>query len=165
MKKVFIMAIAALGFTFGAQAQEGLSAGINLGLPVGDAGDVSGFNVGADFSYLSEISDDFLAGGTIGYSHFFGKKITEGSIEIEFDDIMFLPIAASGKYMVSEDFSIGADLGYALGLKDGVDGGFYYRPRVAHKIADTIELNLSYSGISVDNGTWSTLNLGVMFQL
>lgn len=68
--------------------------------------------------------------------------------------------------MITEDFSVGTDLGYALGLKEDVDGGFYYRPKLGYRIADSIELNLSYAGISLeDDINASTFNIGFMFQL
>ena len=166
MKKLFIVAIAALGFAFSAQAQEGFGAGVNLGLPVGDLDDAYGFNIGIDAQYLGAVSETFYAGGTVGYSRYFGKTydIAPG-VEIDPEDISFLPIAAVAKFMVTEDFSIGTDLGYAVSLKDEIDGGFYYRPKLGYRIADAIELNLSYAGISLDGATASTLNMGVMFQL
>ncbi|SFW13405.1 outer membrane beta-barrel protein [Cellulophaga fucicola] len=167
MKKLFIVAIAALGFAFSAQAQEGFGAGVNLGLPMGDLDDFYGFNAGVDVQYLGAVSETFYAGGTIGYSHYFGKTYDAApGIEIEQEDIQFLPIAAVAKFMITEDFSVGTDLGYALGLKEDVDGGFYYRPKLGYRIADSIELNLSYAGISLeDDINASTFNIGFMFQL
>ena len=152
---------------FGVQAQEGFKAGVNLGLPVGDAGDASNFSVGVDAVYHWEVSDAFYAGVATGFTNAFGKTETfsDGGItaEIEFEDVQFLPIAASGRFAASEDFKVGADLGYAVGISDGNDGGFYYRPIVGYNVAEKIELNLSYTGISLDGGTWSTINLGVLF--
>ncbi|MCL5247433.1 porin family protein [Cellulophaga sp. 20_2_10] len=162
MKKLFIVAIAALGFAFSAQAQEGFGAGVNLGIPMGDIDDFYGFNIGVDAQYLGAVSETFYAGGTVGYSRYFGKS-EEG---YEAEDISFLPIAAVAKFMVTEDFSIGTDLGYAVSLKDELDGGFYYRPKLGYRIADAIELNLSYAGISLEEDiNAATFNIGVMFQL
>ena len=51
MKKVVLLvALAMIGFSL--HAQEGLKLGANLGLPVGDAGDVSGFSIGLDLSLI-----------------------------------------------------------------------------------------------------------------
>lgn len=82
-------------------------------------------------------------------------------------EVQFLPIAASGRFNASEDFSIGADLGYALGINEGNDGGFYYRPIVGYNLSEKAQLNLSYTGVSIKDAdfTWSTINLGVLFSL
>lgn len=164
MKKVLIMAaFAFIGFS--ATAQDGLKLGAHLGLPVGDAGDLSGFSVGIDAQYLFETVGDFDLGVAAGFTNAFGKTIGDNSFSIEIDDIQFLPIAGVARYKASEEFSIGADLGYALGINDGNDGGFYYRPTVGYSISENIEINASYSGISLDGGTWSTINLGALFSL
>ena len=62
----------------------------------------------------------------------------------DLDDAMFLPIAAAARLKVFGLFGAGADIGYAIGLTDYLDGGFYFRPVVTFDIADTIELNASY---------------------
>lgn len=164
MKKGIFLILVSV-FAVQAYAQEGFKAGVNLGLPVGDAGDVSGFSIGLDAMYHWQVSDSFNAGVATGFTNAFGKSIDTGFGDIEIPDVQFLPIAASGRFMPSEGFSIGADLGYAIGISDGNDGGFYYRPIVGYAIATSTELNLSYTGISLDGGSWSTINLGVLFNL
>lgn len=164
MKKVILVAALAL-FGFSVNAQEGFKAGINLGLPVGDAGDLSGFSVGVDALYHWEVSETFHAGVATGFTNAFGKTIEGDGFEIEVDNVQFLPIAASGRFSASEEFKIGADLGYAVGINDGNDGGFYYRPIVGYGVSEKVEINASYTGISLDGGTWSTINLGVLFAL
>ena len=164
MKKVLIMAVLAF-IGFSATAQDGLKLGAHLGLPVGDAGDLSGFSVGIDAQYLFETAGDFDLGVAAGFTNAFVKTLGDDSFSIEIDDIQFLPIAGVARYKASEEFSIGADLGYALGINDGNDGGFYYRPTVGYSISENVEINASYSGISLDGGSWSTINLGVLFSL
>ena len=164
MKKVlFIAAFLVAGVSM--QAQEGASAGVNLGLPIGDAGDVSGFSIGVDFNYLWSAAESFDAGVAVGFTNAFGKTIDTpiGSFEVE--DVQFLPLAAAGRFHLSEDFSLGADLGYALGISDGNDGGFYYRPMVGYSLSEKLGLTFSYTGISLDGGSWDTLNLGLMLSL
>lgn len=146
-------------------AQEGLKAGVNLGLPVGDAGDVSGLSLGIDAMYHWEVTETFNAGIAAGFTNAFGKEIETGFGSIEIEDVQFLPIAASGRFMPADRFNIGVDLGYAIGISDGNDGGFYYRPIIGYGMTTGTELNLSYTGISLDGGTWSTINLGVLFNL
>lgn len=164
MRKLVIIAALAV-FGFNVNAQEGFKAGINLGLPVGDAGDVSGFSVGLDVLYHWAVSDDFNAGVATGFTNSFGKSIDVGIGSVDVPDVQFIPVAASGRFNASDEFSVGADLGYAVGINDGNDGGFYYRPIVGYGVSDNVELNLSYTGISLDGATWSTINLGVLFGL
>ena len=159
MKKlVLCIALAILGF-FNLNAQA-FKLGANVGLPLGDAKDVSIYNIGVDVNVLWEVSQDFSAGLAAGYTNHFLQSQWE---DFGFKDVQFLPIAAAGRFNVTNGFKIGADLGYAIGLDDGNDGGFYYRPMAGVDITKNIEFNLSYSGISVDGGTWSVISYGVMF--
>ncbi len=164
MKNLFLFAAFALiGLTVNAQS---INAGINVGLPMGDIKDSYTLNIGVDINYLWEVSDQFQAGATAGYSHFMGDSIDflGGSIDVE--DAGFIPIAAAGRFSVSEEFTLGADLGYALGISpDGNDGGFYYAPKVQYSISDSIDIVAAYKGVSVDGGSFSTVNLGVEFGL
>lgn len=148
------------------QAQAGPSVGVNVGLPTGDAGDVSSFSLGIDFTYLWNVSDKFDAGAAVGFSNAFGKEIDTGLGSFQIDDIQFLPIAAAGRVHLAEDFSAGVDLGYALGVNDGNDGGFYYRPMVGYSLSEKLGLTLSYTGISLEGDfNWNTINLGLMLGL
>lgn len=163
MKKVLIIAVMMLG-AFGLQAQEGFRAGINLALPVGDAADVSSFSLGLDVNYLWEVADSFDAGVAAGFTNAFGKDIDTGlGGSVKVDDVQFLPLAAAGRFEASDKVRLGADLGYAIGISDGNDGGFYYRPMVGYGLSEKMELNLSYTGISLDGATWSTIALGFLF--
>lgn len=63
-----------------------------------------------------------------------------------------------------EEFSVGADLGVAFEV-DGGSAGFYYRPTIGYNLSEQTEINLSYSGISFEGATWSTVNLGFLFSL
>lgn len=165
MKKVLLIATIALA-SFGVNAQEGFKLGLNLGLPTGDAGDVSSFSVGLDAYYMFDGSEEFNFGIASGFTNAFGKSIDLGDFgSVEIEDVQFMPIAAAGRYNASEELSIGADLGYALGISEGNDGGFYYRPIVGYNVSENIEINASYTGISLDGGSWSTINLGVLFAL
>ena len=162
MKKLFLT-IAVIAFGLVASAQDGqFNAGVNLGLPVGDSSDFYSFSAGVEVNYLFSVSDDFQVGPSIGFTNFFGKEV--GGFDV--DSASFLPLAAAGRFAVSDQFTLGADLGYGIGISpDGNDGGFYYRPMVGYSISDNIMLQASYSGVSVNGGTFSNIGLGVMFGL
>lgn len=164
MKKLLlIVCIALAGFSANAQ----FSAGVAGGLPIGDAGDLATFSIAVDLGYLLEVSDAFSAGGTIGISHSFGDSIDlGGGVTADVDDYTFLPIAGAGRFAVSDTFTLGADLGYALGIAPDLnDGGFYYSPRVQYSVSDLIDIVLAYRGVSLDGGSWDMLTLGLEFGI
>ncbi len=160
MKKVMLF-MALLSAGLAVQAQEGLSLGGHIALPVGDAADVSGFSIGVDVVYLWEVADQFDAGVAGGLTNAFGKTVSG----FEIDDVQFLPLAAAGRFHATDQFTLGADLGYAIGINDGNDGGFYYRPQAGYALSDLLQLTLSYTGVSVSGGTWSTVALGLLYHL
>tara|TARA_R110002012_G_scaffold206357_1_gene376114 strand:- start:27528 stop:28037 length:510 start_codon:yes stop_codon:yes gene_type:complete len=167
MKKLlFMAAFAAFGLstTF---AQGSFKVGVNFALPIGDAGDVSSFSLGLDAAYLIEISEKFEVGGATGFTNAFGKteslSVLGFEVESDFEDVQFIPVAAAARFNATGKLYLGADVGYAIGINDGNDGGFYYRPRVGYSFTDMIGANVSYTGISADGGDWSTIGLGVEF--
>jgi len=168
MKKVLLSAVALLAFGF-ANAQDGsFKGGVNLGLPMGDIKDAYSLNVGLDVAYTWAISDKFDAGVGVGYSHYLGK--TEeidtgfGTFEVEYEDAGFVPVFGTAQYSFTENIFAGADLGYALGVAPSEnDGGFYYQPKVGYQ-TEKFEVFAGYKGISVDGGTFSSLNLGFNYK-
>ena len=156
-----------LVFAVSVNGQKGnFSAGVNLGLPTADASDGYSFTLGAEVNYLFDVSSDFKAGVSASYLTFFGKDIDFLGTTIEIENAAVLPIAGAVRYLASDKFSIGVDLGYAIGISpDGNDGGFYYRPLIGYNLSEKMELNASYSGISVEGGTIANFGLGLMFKL
>lgn len=154
MKKL-LYAVILIGFTFTLHAQQdGLRAGLHIGLPLSDAKDFSSLNAGADVSYHFRIKDNIAIGAATGYSSFLGKD--------DFDNYSFLPIAFSGR--VAHDFNLyyGGDVGYAISLENGTDGGLYYQTKIgwSHK---TVDAYLFYKGVSSDNSL-SAIGLGFAYK-
>ena len=166
MKKLLLAAVVGL-FAFSATAQN-FNAGVTVGFPIGDFGDAYTFNAGLDLNALWEVSDSFEAGVASGYNHSFGDEtsVTVGGITVtaEADDFQYIPLAGAARYNASEEFQIGADLGYAVAVGDG-DGGFYYRPMVGYNLGENTQITASYRGVSLDGASFSTINLGVNFGL
>lgn len=164
MKKILVFGcMLVLGVSL--QAQEGMNLGINLGLPVGDASDFSSFSLGVDANYLWNVSESVDVGVATGFTNAFGKTFEILGQDFDGEDVQFIPIAAAGRFHVTDKFRAGADIGYAIGINDGNDGGFYYRPILAYGLSESMEVNFSYTGISLDGATWSTINLGFMVNL
>lgn len=163
MKKLLITAL--LVFTvLNASGQNSLNFGLGLGFPMGDSGENQIIAVNFDVSYLWEVSEQFDAGLTSGFLHSFGdsQDVGGGVIMVDTPDVSFLPIAGAARFNVSEDFSIGADLGYAVGISPDVnDGGFYYAPKAQYAISELLDVLLAYKGVSLDGGSFNLIALGL----
>lgn len=164
-----IVAILVAGLSVNAQDDGSKSSGgefnvgINLGFPTSDASDFYTFVLGVEINYLFEVSDAFEVGPSLSFVNYFGDEV----FGFDIDDASFLPIAAAARFNVSENFVLGADLGYGIGLSpSGNDGGFYYRPMVGFNINSKIMLQATYSGISInDGGTFGNFSIGAMVAL
>lgn len=166
MKKVLILLFMMLLTSSGLFAQGQFRAGISGGLPIGDSGDFATFAIAVDLGYLFEISDSFDAGVATGYSHSFGDSIdVGGGLTVDIEDVQFIPVAASARFEVAPSFTLGADLGYAVGINDGNDGGFYYSPRAQYSVSEAIDIVLAFRGVAVDGGSWDIISAGVEFGI
>lgn len=163
MKKIFLLGILTIMGINSSYGQGNFRLGVNAGIPVGDAADLSNFQIGGDIAYMFGVTEVASVGPMVGYSHFFGDSGEEGGVSFEVEDAQFVPIAASGRFSLLS-LALGLDVGYALGLNDGNDGGFYYRPQVGFSLG-RVGLIASYQGISRDGSSVASLNLGVEFGL
>lgn len=141
------------------------SLGATLGLPSGDASDLTTLALGIDANYMFESDSEVGFGVASGYLTYFGDEVTILGTTVDLDNASFIPLAGAARYAVSDKFGLGADVGYALGVNEGNDGGFYYRPMVTYLISERVSLNLSYSGVSSNGATFSNIGLGVLFGL
>ncbi len=162
MKKIILLlALTVLGFS--SVYSQGIKLGVNAGVPVGDVSDWTTFQLGADIAYLFPASDLFSVGGLIGYSRYFidDDVLSPGTMG-DVEDFSFLPIAATARFGFENSLFVAGDLGYAVGISEGFDGGFFYRPKVGYSLGP-LAIIASFSGISVDGGDVSSVNLGVEF--
>ncbi|MGX1930689.1 hypothetical protein [Flagellimonas sp. 2504JD4-2] len=169
MKKIITTSIFLLFVAFNTQAQvdrSNFKAGLNAGVPVGDAADISSFSIGLDVNYHWGISELLDAGLATGFINAFGdtQEASGGGITIsaEFEDFQFLPLAASVRIYPTYSFKFGADVGYAVGINAGNEGGLYYRPVIGYNITGNTELNVSYIAVSND-GTFGIAAAGILF--
>ncbi|MGB5237820.1 MAG: hypothetical protein WBM43_01925 [Flavobacteriaceae bacterium] len=158
MKKILLLLVGAFLIT-GLQAQGTFKIGLSGGIPLGDASDFSSFALGADAYYLFGKRKALVRlGPTVGFRNFFGDEISPG---ISVDDAQFLPVALAGRISIFGILQGGIDAGYAVGITDGLDGGFYIRPILALGLLRFFELNFSYESIS-DNASWGNANIGLL---
>ena len=164
MKKVIFAAVAVFAFSF-SNAQDGaLTVGAHVGLPMGDIDESFSLNAGVDVAYMWSIDDKFQVGATAGYTTYTAKERTIGPIKIKGDNISFIPVAASAQYLLADKFFVGADLGYAIAAGENKDGGLYYQPKLGYN-ADAFQVFVGYKGISVDDSTAASVNLGFIYKL
>ncbi len=158
MKKLLLVATITVAGFIGANAQEfQFGAGPTIGLPIGDASDISSFAVGAEIQGEYKFSDMVSGVANTGYTHFIGKDI--GGFKFNFGAI---PILVGARVYPSEQFFIGGQIGYGLFTGDADGGGFAYRPHIGYN-ASSFQLTLNYNGVS-DNGTISWLGLTGIFK-
>ncbi|WP_299528725.1 hypothetical protein [Ulvibacterium sp.] len=158
-----LYALTLILFGFSTHAQEGFKLGIQGGLPLGDFNDEVSLFVGADVGYMWALGEVVDLGATAGFIHGFAETFQEESVSVDLPNVQFLPLAASIRIWPSNSFSFGINAGTALGINDGNDGGLYYRPIVGFLLGPQTELNLSYTGIQLDERTWTSANLGVIY--
>ena len=160
MKKLIVVLIlSCFGFA-NLNAQE-FKIGASIGVPLADAADISDFVLGVDAYYYFTKQDAFFQfGANLGFRNFF---INDDGDFIDIKDGQFLPISAAARLKIFGVLSGGADVGYAVGISDYLDGGFYIRPIIAVDVLDILELNMSYESIS-DIATWGNFNVGFLFQ-
>ncbi|MFH6769753.1 hypothetical protein V8G56_13450 [Gaetbulibacter aquiaggeris] len=137
------------------------SIGSNLGAPVSDAHDFYSFIIGIDANYWF-VSDKFSAGIATGFNFFLSNELKGNNSGFYLENASFVPIAFASRFDLSDKFILGADVGYAIGV--GNDGGFYYRPIFGYNISDSVQLTLSYRGISTDGLSVDAVTVGVNYS-
>lgn len=164
MKKIaLIIAFAFFGTT--AYSQEGIKFGIQGGLAVNDYADATSVILGADFGYMHALGKVVDLGVMVGYIHGFPEKYGTEDVLVDLPSIQFIPISASVRFWTSNSFSFGANIGQAISLNDGIDGGFYYRPQIGFLMGPSTEVNISYTGIALESVPWNTVTIGIMYTL
>ena len=167
MRKVlFILVVVAFSFTTVQSQNIGhhrdMKAGISASLPLGDFSEVYSFGLQADFAYLFQLDESFKVGPMASLFYYKGKSIGDSEFSMNISDAVFLPIGGHARYLF-DDFFVGADLGYAIGISpSGMGGGVLIRPKVGYNFGNMAAV-ASYSGIT-RSGTIGSINVGVEFS-
>lgn len=170
MKGVVIcFLLGCIGFSTQAQQVDRTSfrAGLNGGIVTGDFSDTYSLVLGIDVYQHWGVSKKVDLGATAGFFNAFGEKeeLSAGgvTIETEFDNVQFIPVAGSVRIYPTTGVKFGGDVGYAIGINEENEGGFYYRPSLGIDINGGVtELNLSYLAVNGDV-TYSNLLVGLLF--
>lgn len=151
--KRLVLGVLFFASTFMATAQDGdFNLGAQIGIPTGDAGDFFSVALGVDANYLFEVDEKFKVGPATSLLFYLGKDDVPNS--------MVLPIAGAARFNASDEFVIGLDMGYGIGINNS-GNDFYFKPQVGYQIKEDTLLYLGYTGFG-DGGHFA---LGAMFQL
>jgi len=108
-----------------------------------------------------EVSDDFQAGPQIGYTNYFGKDFTSGSITIKSDDFGVIPILAKGQYDLTDQLNVEGGAGYAVFTEEGGGGEFTWRIGAGYEFADSWTAGIGFNSITGDASNLDSFFVGV----
>lgn len=167
MKK-YVLSFAAVALAGSMMAQENrASAGLELGLPMGDWADFYGIGFGVTLGYEMPVGDNLGLMAQLGYITFTGKTIESSAagitVSVETDAQGYIPIQVGGKYYFSENQE-GAYLGVLTGLhmasvktveltssgleeKSELKSNFGVAPLLGFMVTENIDLGLRYQMI------------------
>ena len=163
MKKLILSAIAVMAYTF-SNVQDGhFKVGAHVGLAVGKSYDLFDVNLGLDVAYLWAINDKFSAGVASGYTMYTSKTYVGQNGRMQRSTNQdFVSVGGTAQYSLSENWYLGADLGFAINVYGDLDRGILYQPKFGYQ-TKKIELFAAYKGIA-DEYTVSSLNLGFNYK-
>tara|TARA_R110002012_G_scaffold180393_1_gene346182 strand:- start:2506 stop:3006 length:501 start_codon:yes stop_codon:yes gene_type:complete len=165
MKKTLLIAVLIILGIGKSNAQDGeLALGLKSAFPISDFSRYSSLGIGAELMYLNSVSNQFLIGGSLGYTTYIIDDLKILGQTIEGENISFLPINFKAMYLLQgSKFALGADLGYAVGVNDGNEGGLLYEPKLIFN-NNTLLLSVGYQGITNDGDKINSVQVGAAFK-
>lgn len=126
-----------------------LGFGINGGMPVNDDFDAYTFALGGDVRLQYDLTRRGSVTLTTGYQHFFGDDYTVatpfGNLDVEAEDLGFIPVKAGFKYFVWEDrFYVLGEAGIGFSVTHD-ETSFLYSPGIGYA-NDALDISLRYEG-------------------
>src|SRR5690606_23240076 len=124
MKKITLSLLVCVFSMLSIQAQKknNFEIGVIFGTTVNEIYGSRSGNIGGGVAYYFQPVDKLRVGPMVLFDHF-------ASNDAQGIDASFLDIAASAKYNFIPALFGGLDLGYAVALEEGYNGGFMVRPR------------------------------------
>ncbi len=172
MRKFLLLAALMVGVAFTSFAQNSkksdntgkFSIGVDPGLPVGDASDISSFAIGGDLKYAIPAAENFDVSLSAGYSVFIGKSIDIAGQSVKIGDLKAIPVKLAGRYNFNGPVGFFGEVGLgAAFIQDGGGTAFLYAPGVGYAADGGFEVGVRYEGWS-KNGTISQIGLRVAYS-
>lgn len=178
MKKSIQILVLAMCVGVVVHSQE-IKIALSGGFPIGDFSDFNSFVLSADGAYVFDVADQLAIGPSLSLVHFFGKQFNSeefGSVPddgpllsnrtIGLDDTTFIPIGATTRFSASKSLVLALDVGYGIGIAPARrEGGLYYKAQGIYMLNDKLGVTFSYTGININVGTFTSLNVGIELSL
>lgn len=166
MKKIILsVAIIATVITANAQSSKSdgsaikFSAGLEVGLPVGDFKTISSIGFGASLQGEYAVSEKAGITLSAGYLSFSGKSIDLGGLgPVKYPSTSIVPILAGAKIYFSEKVYGHAQVGISI-FNNGGGSAFTYAPAIGVMASENIDFSLKYQAATKSGGTISFLGL------
>lgn len=168
MKKIILCAvIAASAATASAQSKTSVkqpvfSAGLEIGLPVGDFNDGYKFGLGATVQGEYPVADKAGITLSAGYLSFAGKTFEFLGEKYKNKAQGVIPVLAGAKYYFSDNVYGHAQIGVSF-FNQGVGSAFTFSPGVGIKASDNIDVLVKYQSASKNGSTASFLGARVAY--
>jgi hypothetical protein len=163
--KTFLLTLAVLGgVTFSCFAQKAdihkFSIGIDAGVPVGTASNISTFTIGGSLKYDQPIAEKLCFTVSAGYTYFpYKNDITSanlGYIKTNSGE-GYIPLKAGIKYFITDTFYGEGQLGASISTASGGGTFFAYAPGVGYKFDTRADIGVRYEGWSKGGNTISQI--------
>jgi hypothetical protein len=166
MKKVLLSAVI-LATMISVKAQSGgadktvkINGGIEVGLPIGDFGDIATVGFGA--SLMGEYSASEKVGITLsaGFLTFSGKTVNLGGGvgSFKYGSTSIIPVLAGVKYHFNEKVYGQLQAGLSF-FNNGGGSAFTYAPTIGVMASEKIDLSLKYQAATKSGGSLSFIGV------
>ena len=166
MKKILLAAILLGGTVFTSYAQTSketgkFSIGVEAGLPLGDASDVSNFAIGGSLKYEVPVATNTFVSLSGGYTEFLYKSDVKD--ETGQSGAGFVPIKVGLKYYFNTNFYAEGQIGATFATESGGGTAFAYAPGIGYTFKGGFDLGFRFEGWSKD-GSLNQLALRLAYR-
>lgn len=140
--------------------------GAHLGVPSGDVSDFYTTALGADFYYMfgTDPNGFLKLGLASGFMNYFGDDVGIEEYSTKVDNAQFIPVAGALRIQLLKILTVGPDIGYGFGISDGMEDGFYWKGVVGVNLFDFLEVDAYFHGITIEESSFGSVGLGVLFE-
>jgi hypothetical protein len=164
MKRIFI-AIAVIALTTTAKAQTTFSAGLEVGLPSGDASSISGLGLGgsAKAKFALGKSENSALTGSVGFISFAGKDVTVFGITVKSPSVTAIPVKVGYRYTAEGGVYFEPQIGLTFFSGGGSGSGFTYAANVGYNLSESLDLSARYESAAVTGGSFNHIGLRLAY--